>query len=154
MTYTISVTDTADEEVRKAIVAPLIAYNDSKAGPNDYKPLAVLLKDVSGAVTGGIWGHTAYGWLFIQLLAVPEAQRGQGVGTALMRAAEREAQARGCHGVWLDTFEFQARGFYERLGYTCFGELSDYPVGFSRFFMRKAISPDASDAARIRQTGK
>jgi hypothetical protein len=34
---------------------------------------------------------------------------------------------RGCHRAWLDTFEFQSRGFYERLGYTCFGERSDYP---------------------------
>jgi hypothetical protein len=47
------------------------------------------------------------------------------------RCAEEEAAARGCHGAWLDTFEFQARGFYERLGYTCFAELGDYPVGSS-----------------------
>ena len=46
-----------------------------------------------------------------------------------MQLAEREAVQRGCHGAWLDTFEFQARGFYERLGYTCFGELPNYPAG-------------------------
>jgi len=64
--------------------------------------------------------------------------RGQGVGTELMRRGEAEAVARGCHGVWLDTFEFQARGLYERLGYTCFGELENYPVG-PRFFMSKRV---------------
>ena len=37
------------------------------------------------------------------------------------------------------TFEFQARGFYERLGYRCFGELNDYPTGFARYFMKKAL---------------
>ena len=49
-----------------------------------------------------------------------------------------EALSQGCHSVWLDTFEFQARGFYERLGYTCFGELKNYPAG-SRLFMSKRL---------------
>ena len=55
----------------------------------------------------------------------------------IMAMAEQEAIRRGCHGAWLDTFEFQARGFYERIGYECFGELPNYPAGFSRFFMKK-----------------
>jgi GNAT superfamily N-acetyltransferase len=74
-------------------------------------------------------------------LFVPETLRGQGLGRELMRRAEEEAIARGCHASWLDTFQFQARGFYERLGYTCFGELSDYPPGFSRYFMQKMLKP-------------
>jgi hypothetical protein len=59
-----------------------------------------------------------------------------------MLRAEREAMARRCRNAWLDTFEFQARGFYERLGYSCFGELKDYPKGFSRYFMKKALITD------------
>jgi hypothetical protein len=61
-----------------------------------------------------------------------------------MSRAESEAVARGCHGAWLDTFEFQARPFYERLGYVCFGELEDYPVGSARYFMRKLLSSEAN----------
>jgi hypothetical protein len=57
--------------------------------------------------------------------------------------AEREALARGCKHAWLDTYEFQARGFYEKLGYRCFGELDDYPTGFSRYFMQKALNGPA-----------
>jgi hypothetical protein len=53
--------------------------------------------------------------------------------------AETEAVARGCHSAWLDTFAFQARPFYERLGYTCFGELNDYPNGSARYFMKKTL---------------
>lgn len=63
-----------------------------------------------------------------------------GVGTEIMQIAEREALQRGCCGSWLDTFEFQARGFYERIGYQCFGELPNYPPGFSRFFMKKMLT--------------
>jgi GNAT superfamily N-acetyltransferase len=140
MEYTLSISDVADEEVRKAILAPLVEYNSSQAGPSQNRPIAVLVKDHANAVVGGLWGHTGYDWLFTQLLVVPAGLRGRGVGTEIMQLAEREAVQRGCHGAWLDTFEFQARGFYERLGYVCFGELPNYPKGSSRFFMKKVIS--------------
>jgi GNAT superfamily N-acetyltransferase len=140
MNYTLTLTDVADDEVRQAVLAPLAEYNASQAGPSQGRPIAVLVKDTSGAVIGGLWGYTGYEWLFTQLLVVPAALRGRGVGTEIMKIAEREAVQRGCHGAWLDTFEFQARGFYERLGYQCFGELPDYPTGYSRFFMKKTLA--------------
>lgn len=139
MNYTLSITDVADEELRKAIVTPLIAYNISQAGSSENRPVVILLKDEANEVIGGLWGHTGYEWLFTQLLVVPASLRGQGVGSEMMQLAEQEAIRRGCHGAWLDTFEFQARGFYERIGYECFGDLPNYPKGFSRFFMKKML---------------
>jgi len=141
MEYTLSVTDVEDGENRIAIAVPLVEYNQSRAGPSEYRHLAVLLRNESGTVIGGLWGNTSYEWLTVHLLAVPAEMRGRGVGTEIMRMAEKEAAARGCRGVWLDTIEFQARGFYERIGYVCFGELPDYPQGFSKFFMKKLLSP-------------
>ena len=141
MRYTLSLTDVADEDLRKLIIAPLVEYNAAQAGPSQSTPLVITIRDAENAVVGGLWGSSGYDWLFIQLLVVPSALRGTGVGTEIMRLAEGEAANRGCRGVWLDTFEFQARGFYERLGFECFGELSDYPKGFSRFFMRKLLRP-------------
>ena len=75
-------------------------------------------------------------------MVVPEASRGKGIGRTLVSMAEREAADRNCHNAWLNTFEFQTRGFYEKFGYRCFGELPDYPPWFSRFFMKK--SPGAA----------
>jgi GNAT superfamily N-acetyltransferase len=138
MTFTIRITDQPDEAIRKAIVDPLIAYNESQTGRNDFRPLIFAIEDADGRVIGGLSGYTAFDWLFVHLLFVPATLRGRGVGTDLMRRAETEAVARGCHSAWLDTFEFQARGFYERIGYTCFGELTEYPVG-GRYFMKKAL---------------
>jgi len=99
-------------------------------------PLNVLLHS-EHKVIGGLWGHTAAGWMVIELMYLPESLRGIGVGSSTVRKAEREAIARGCEHAWLDTHEFQAKGFYESLGYECFGELPDYPKGYARFFMRK-----------------
>jgi len=139
MSFAIRAVEDDGESTRKAVLEPLIAFNDTKTGDSGYRPIAIAIEDDHGHAIGGLSGSTAYGWLFVELLAVPESLRGQGVGTELMRRAEAEAVARGCHSAWLDTFEFQARGFYERLGYSCFGELKNYPVG-SRFFMSKRLT--------------
>ena len=143
MEYTLTLGDEAHEDVRKEIVAPLVEYNTLKAGPSQGRPIVVVVRDAADAIVGGLWGHTGYEWLFTQLLVVPEGLRGRGVGSELMRMAEAEAISRGCRGAWLDTFEFQARGFYERIGYECFAELPNYPSGFSRFFMKKLFEPGA-----------
>ena len=56
-----------------------------------------------------------------------------------MEQAEAIAHTRGCMGVWLDTFSFQARAFYEKRGYKVFGTIDDYPPGQSRFWMKKLL---------------
>ena len=61
------------------------------------------------------------------------------MGSRLMSLAEAEAMKRGCHAAWLDTFEFQAKAFYERIGYSCFATLPDFPKGSSRYFMWKDL---------------
>jgi predicted N-acetyltransferase YhbS len=81
------------------------------------------------------------GWLFIAALWVNEANRGGGIGTALMQEAEKEARHRGCTGIFLDTYSFQARPFYERLGFSVFGELRDCPAGEIRYYLSKLLAP-------------
>jgi len=53
---------------------------------------------------------------------------------------EHAAKERGCTAAHLDTFSFQARPFYESLGYEVFGTLDDYPQGHQRFFMKKTLT--------------
>lgn len=144
MDFSLALTDIADDAVQQAILVPLRAYNTSKAGTSKGRPLVVTVRDAAGAVVGGLWGSTSYDWLFTELLAVPETLRGRGIGRELMTMAHDEAIVRGCRGAWLDTFEFQARGFYEDLGYSVFGEIPQYPPGYSRYFMRKEFAVDAA----------
>ncbi len=89
---------------------------------------------------GGLTGWTEYDWLFVSTLYLPEHLRGQGHGRELMARAEVFAQTRGCVGIWLDTFSFQARPFYERLGYKVFGTIDDHPIGGARYFMQKRFT--------------
>ncbi len=133
----IELAEAADPADVKAVVRGLIAHNDSKAAPYDWKALTLFLRDEAGAIAGGLDGHTAWRWLFVRILWVaPEHQR-KGHGRRLMEAAHAEAKRRGCGAAHLDTFDFQAREFYERLGYALFGELRDYPPGHARYFLEK-----------------
>ncbi|MFV0624087.1 GNAT family N-acetyltransferase [Sphingomonas sp. ac-8] len=137
MTIRLDTVDAPTPEDREAVIAPLRDYNERMAGPAHTQPLAILLRDSNGQPVGGLWGRSGYDWLFVEYLAIPDSLRGHGFGAALMAEAERVAQARGCCGIWLDTFAFQARGFYEKLGFTVFGTLEDHPRGSRRFFLSK-----------------
>jgi GNAT superfamily N-acetyltransferase len=86
----------------------------------------------------GLAGETYSGWLFIRYLWVSDLLRGKGIGRKLMADAEARALERGCRSAWVDTFSFQAPGFYPKLGYEVFGEL-DYPPRHKRFFLRKRL---------------
>ncbi len=118
-------------------MAGLVRFNASQAGPGNQRPLCVAIAGEDGEVQGGVYGWTLYDWLFVEFLFVPEALRGQGTGAALMARAEQEAKARGCLGAWLDTFSFQARGFYEKQGYELAGTIPDHPRGGARYFLAK-----------------
>lgn len=137
MTLRIIMSDKTSEADYQAILKPLHDHNISRAGDPVIRPVALLLTDEAGTSVGGLWGQIAYDWLVIELLSVPEAHRGGGFGRALMARADDIAKSSDCVGIWLDTFEFQAFGFYEKLGFETFGVLEDHPMGRKRFFLQK-----------------
>lgn len=139
MTLRITVPEHPTDAERDAVVGPLRTHNLRHAGDPATRPVAVMLTDETGRHVGGLWAKCGYGWMFVELLAVPEAHRGKDYGTALMQEAERIARTHDCVGMWLDTYEFQARGFYEKLGFEVFGVLDDHPPGQKHFFLRKRL---------------
>ncbi len=122
-----------------AIVRGLVAYNSSVRPDPDSRPITLAVRDDQGTVTAGLLGVIGYEWLRVDVLWVAEDLRGKGVGAALMRRAENIATAAGCRGLHLDTFDFQAPRFYERLGYKRFRELKNYPGVDSHSYYMKLI---------------
>jgi GNAT superfamily N-acetyltransferase len=137
----IELTDSPSEADLCAIGDGLVAFNAADVGPSGRQKLTVLIRDCDSTVTGGLSGYTAWGWLFTQWLFVPEALRGQGLAGQLLARAEEEAEARGCHGAWVDTFNPQALKAYQKQGYEIFGELPEFPKGRTRIFLRKHLTP-------------
>lgn len=135
--FSVSAVGEAAPDDAAAVRACLRDFNVAMVGDPQRQPVSLLVRDAHGATVGGLIGRIGYGWLFVELLGLPEAARGAGLGTRLMAEAESIARAAGCVGIWLDTYDFQARGFYERLGFEEFGTIADYPPGHSRHFMLK-----------------
>ena len=103
-------------------------------------PLVLSARDAEDELIGGLVGTSFWNGVFIDLLWVREAHRGGGVGRSLMVRAESEVRSRGCTLAYLNTFSFQAPGFYEKLGYRALGSLKELPVGHARTWYSKCLS--------------
>ncbi|MGX1187078.1 GNAT superfamily N-acetyltransferase [Pseudomonas sp. F-14 TE3623] len=139
MTLRIELSKNATPEEREAILTPLRTYNAAKAGATVSEQIALLVRNDSDEILGGLYGRVFYQWFFIELLSVPELARGQGMGSKLMQMAEDLAREKECVGIWLDTFDFQAPEFYKKHGYSELGHIADYPPGHKRFFFQKRL---------------
>jgi len=99
----------------------------------------IFVRDRQDRVVGGIVSDLFGGWAYISLLWIDEPLRNRGLGTRLVTTLEQEALRLGCTHAHLDTYSFEARPFYEKLGYELFATLDDYPAGHCKYFLRKTL---------------
>jgi ribosomal protein S18 acetylase RimI-like enzyme len=118
------------------IFRKLAGFNEEQVGPAGRRDLAVFAR-CGTEIVGGLVGFTHWNWFQIHYLWVAEPQRRQGIGRRLLDTAEEEARRRGIQHAHVDTFSFQALPFYERLGYSVFGRIEDYPPGHTRYYLQK-----------------
>ncbi|HFD3888124.1 GNAT family N-acetyltransferase [Serratia nevei] len=136
----IEISDRVTPEITSCIAEGLDRFNDQQIGYGDRLPLAVVVKDPdSGDVLGGITVRSSLGLLFLDLFYLPEALRGTGLGSELLRRFEQEGRRRGCLSAVLYTISFQAPEFYQRHGWQRMGEVPCLPPGTSRIFMSKTL---------------
>jgi GNAT superfamily N-acetyltransferase len=117
-----------------------LSASDPTSLPRNYVPLTVTLRDAESHLVGGLLAATIWEWLVIDALWVDARFRGMGHGHALVRRAEHAAYDRGCRRARLDTFDFQARNFYERLGYVVYARLDGFPTGHEQLHMQKTLT--------------
>lgn len=123
----------------QALFAALDHETAAIAGPLRLRQFALLLHSNDGAVIGGLWAHTGYSWLTIDLLFVPAPLRGRGVGAALVRRSEEIGRERDCVGAYVAAFDFQAPRFYQHLGYTIFAVHKDLPPRHNHLHLSKRL---------------
>jgi GNAT superfamily N-acetyltransferase len=140
--YTLTLDESANSDDVQTIRDGLTTYNLQFVPDAQYLPLNIFLRDTDGRVVGGLIGNTYWGWLYVSLFWLDESARRDGNGSRMLAMAEQEALRRGCHHAHLDTLDFQAPAFYEKLGYTLWGTLEDLPLGHQRYFYQKELSAD------------
>lgn len=146
---TIEFVCTESPELRREIAKQLIAFNESQLGPENSSDVLIIARGSNREIFGGLLGYTQRHWLFVSHLWVKERLRGMGIGSRLLKAAEDLALERQCDRVHLDTYDFQALDFYRTRGYTIFGQLENYPIGHTRYFLHKRLAADSEDSQRI-----
>ncbi|CCN33706.1 putative Acyl-CoA N-acyltransferase [Vibrio nigripulchritudo SO65] len=90
--------------------------------------------------TAGVTAEIFGSWLLINFLWVDKACRGSEVGSELIAKLETYAKSQGCTFAMVDTFSFQAKPFYEKLGYECQMTLEQYPVSHARHYFTKQLT--------------
>ena len=130
---------TPTENETKYIRQELNQFNNERVGEDGHTPLNIVEYDTNGNIIGGILGGTYWGWMYVDILWVHENHRYKGIGSKLLREAEKEATCRGCHHVHLDTMSWQAPEFYQKHGYEVIGILPDIPNGNQKYLLMKAL---------------
>ncbi|GLP96628.1 GNAT family N-acetyltransferase [Paraferrimonas sedimenticola] len=126
-------------EVFDALVDGVRSFNREHLGPETSKPLATVARNNEGEIIGGVSGRTIYNNFLIEVVWVHSSARGTGLGKQLMEMALEQAKQRQCQCAQVDTLDFQAPVFYQKLGFEIAGEISGYGDGPARFFLAKVL---------------
>jgi GNAT superfamily N-acetyltransferase len=137
----IVLTDAPTDADAAIIERGLADFDAEQVGIRDRQRVAVLARDhATGQTLGGILGRTSLGMLFVDLVYLPEALRGQDLGSRMMAMVEQEAVRRGCRSGALITTSFQAPGFYARQGWRELARMPCNPPGAFRVLMSKTLA--------------
>lgn len=124
---------------RDAVGRGLAAYNRAAYGRLRGSERWILARDAAGTVVGGAKCDVAWGWVYVDWLWVEEIRRGEDLGTRLLAEVEALARERGAVGLHLNTWSFQAPGFYRKQGFTEVGRVADMPPGQMRYWFAKRL---------------
>jgi GNAT superfamily N-acetyltransferase len=130
-------TDDSKHPYYQKLIDGIVGYNGGCGFPEKWYSVAVYAENDEGKFLGGVHAEVEYDYLFIQRLWV--LNHGKGLGSQLLEEAESIAHKKQLKGLFLDTFEFQARDFYIKHGYRIFGEIPNAVENNSRFFMIKTF---------------
>lgn len=138
MKYSISDDMTKEEAV--FVRTKLTEFADPFTGPRNYRTFGIVLRSEDGDVAGGLTADVIWTWLRVDVLWISDSLRNKGYGNSLMDAAEKKGIEMGCKFAMLDTFEFEAREFYEARGYSVMSQTDNFPEGHTHFHLSKPLS--------------
>ena len=133
----------------ETVVRGVDQHNIAVTGLPDYYPVGFVIPGPHGEIMGGLRGEIWGGWMNVMSLWVSGALRGRGYGAALMARAHRYAVEKSCTHAFLRTGSYEARPFYEKLGYSVYAQLHDHPIApHIRYFMSRPLGAMSEHAAR------
>jgi GNAT superfamily N-acetyltransferase len=135
----VALEDDADEDVQRRLYAGMRAFNAAVVEGLASHKIVAAVRDDDGKLHGGVIGRLAGDSVYMEIVWNDDEARGTGFGTKMMQLVENRARALGAREAWLYTMSFQAKPFYEKLGYAQFAELPWLGGRHARHFMRKDL---------------
>lgn len=90
-------------------------------------------------IFGGCNGAMYYGCLYIDQLWLDKSLRKRKIGTQLMESAESLGIKKGCLFSTVNTMDWEALGFYQKLGYEIEFQRSGYLNNSTLYFLKKNL---------------
>ena len=139
MTVTLDVEFNPADEDAKRLASELNIHARPFVEKDGFDTVGIFLRQDNGDIAGGVTAYLNWTWLQVSQLWVDESLRGEGYGSQLLNRIEDIGREHGCTQSHLSTFSFQAKAFYEALGYEEFAILEDYPPGHAKHFLKKVL---------------
>ncbi|MCW8399688.1 GNAT family N-acetyltransferase [Legionella sp. PATHC038] len=128
-----------NDVVSKIIYENLKKFNESIIGNYEAKPFIIHAQTEGLEVLGGIKGDIFGKLCRVFTVWIHEQYRRQGLGRELFEQLDVFAKENHCQMIQLDTAEFQAKGFYQKLGYQVIATLPDNFMGYTSYILRKNL---------------
>ena len=113
------------------------AFTAKKMDP--MQSFGLFIKAKNSSIFGGLTATMYYGCLYVDLLWIDPSLQRHGFGTKLMTEAEVIGRKRNCTFAAVNTMDWEALPFYQKLGY----EIEFVRVGFEKesklYMLRKSI---------------
>ena len=117
----------------------LRAFNRARANWPERQHFNVVLRDSESDVRGGILASINYDVLVLEDVFIQENCRAGGHGARMMALAEEEGLRRGARLAVVSTFNWQARPFYEKLGYAVYAQLPYNEGRYTLYSLKKSL---------------
>ena len=128
----------AGEAEGHAIHTGLRSYN--RTFVPDMEDLSLAVINEAGQIIGGCDAFRMGELAMLDVLWVAEEYRGTGLGARILGQLEERALRQGARRLELNTFGFQAPGFYEKLGYRRFGVIEPAVGTYGHYFYVKDLA--------------
>ncbi|WP_068467559.1 GNAT family N-acetyltransferase [Candidatus Protochlamydia phocaeensis] len=131
-----------DEPDQKAAHVLFEGINEQavlKKALHPIKTFGIFVKDEQGIVLGGATGISYYGCLYVDMLWIKEELRQQGLGTKLIKEAEAIGRERLCSFATVNTMDWEALPFYQKLGYAIEFVREGYENNSKMYLLRKTL---------------
>ncbi|WKA58818.1 GNAT family N-acetyltransferase [Planococcus shenhongbingii] len=101
--------------------------------------VSFIARNDEGEIIGGITGTAYWEHMHIDFLWVDPEARGRRIAEELMQQLEHYSRSQACYLMVVETFSFQAPGFYKKQGFCEFGVLENHPKGHSKHYFEKRL---------------